>query len=99
MPTLQEQVDKQEEQIKKLTARVNEFMLSDKYHINRNIEIGTPGTRIGTSTAQKLAFFNATPVNQPDTISDPTGGGTIDTQARSAVNALIDRLQELGLIA
>lgn len=33
------------------------------------------------------------------TIADPAGGATIDSQARSAINTLIDRLQALGLIS
>jgi hypothetical protein len=57
------------------------------------------GTKIGTATSQLLGFYNATPVNQPDTVADPSGGGTQDAEARTAINAIIDRLQELGLIA
>jgi hypothetical protein len=59
----------------------------------------TTGTKIGTATSQLLGFYNATPVNQPDTVADPSGGGTQDAEARTAINAIIDRLQELGLIA
>ena len=66
----------------------------------RNIQTGlTTGTKIGTATGQLLGFYGITPVDQPATISDPSGGATIDTQARTAINTLIDRLQELGLIA
>lgn len=32
------------------------------------------------------------------TISDPSGGMTVDSEARSAINDIIDRLQSLGLI-
>lgn len=39
------------------------------------------------------------PVDQLDTITDPSGGATVDSEARTAVNSLIDRLQEIGLIA
>ncbi len=66
----------------------------------RNIQTGrTTGTKIGTAIDQLLSFYGVTPVNQPATISDPSGGGTQDSEARTAINALIDRLQELGLIA
>jgi hypothetical protein len=66
----------------------------------RNIQIGrTTGTQIGTATDQKIGFYGETPVNQPDTVGDPSGGTTVDSQARSAINSIIDRLQELGLIA
>jgi hypothetical protein len=53
------------------------------------------GTKVGTATGQKLGFYGATPVDQPATITD--GSDAASTQA--AVNAVIDRLQELGLIA
>jgi hypothetical protein len=33
------------------------------------------------------------------TITDPAGGGTVDSEARTAINAIIDRLQAHGLIA
>jgi hypothetical protein len=57
------------------------------------------GLRIGGASTSLLGFFGATPVDRPDTVADPTGGSTIDTEARTAVIALIDRLQEIGLIA
>lgn len=37
--------------------------------------------------------------NQGASVSNPTGGVTIDTEARTAINALIDRLRTHGLIA
>lgn len=60
---------------------------------------GTNGLKIGTATTNKIGFFNATPVDQPATVSDPSGGATVDSQARTAISSVIDRLQELGLIA
>lgn len=66
----------------------------------RNIQTGrTTGTMIGTATDQLIGFYGTTPVNQPATIADPASGSTIDTEARTAINTIIDRLQELGLIA
>ena len=59
----------------------------------------TTGTKLGTATTQKIGFYNVTPVDQPATVTDPTGGVTQDAEARTAINAIIDRLQELGLIA
>jgi hypothetical protein len=57
------------------------------------------GIKIGSATSSLLGFYGATPVDRPATVTDPTGGGTIDTEARTAINDIIDRLQELGLIA
>ena len=57
------------------------------------------GLQIGGAATDELGFFGATPVDQPATVSDPSGGITVDTEARAAIAAVIDRLQELGLIA
>ena len=57
------------------------------------------GLNIGDAATALLGFYGATPVDQPATVTDPTGGGTIDAEARTAIEAIIDRLQELGLIA
>jgi len=57
------------------------------------------GLKIGDATTALLGFYGVTPVDQPATVTDPTGGGTIDAEARTSINAIIDRLQELGLIA
>ena len=43
--------------------------------------------------------LSLTPKAQQDTIADPSGGATIDTEARAAINLIIDRLQAFGLIA
>ena len=72
----------------------------------------TTGTKIGTAPTQKLGFWNATPVDQPATVSDAatqvlTGTDTVDitkvtndlTSCKNAINAIIDRLQEAGIVA
>jgi hypothetical protein len=45
------------------------------------------------------AFGVAPPSSQPTKISDPAGGGTIDAEARTAINAIIDVLEGAGLAA
>ena len=35
---------------------------------------------------------------QASSISDPTGGATIDAEARSAINDIIDALQGAGIL-
>jgi len=57
------------------------------------------GLQICSAATDELGFFGATPVDQPATVTDPSGGSTVDTEARAAITSLIDRLQELGLIA
>ena len=84
------------------------FIRSDRFTFSkliqmldgRNFQFGRgTGTKIGTATDQKLSFYGVTPVDQPATVSDPSGGGTVDTEARTAIIALIDRNQEIGTIA
>lgn len=74
----------------------NEFILdAEKGSVGGTLR----GVKIGSATTSLLGFYGVTPVDQPDTVTDPTGGGTQDAEARTAINAIIDRMQELGLIA
>lgn len=57
------------------------------------------GLKIGSAITSLIGFYGVTPVDQPATVADPTGGSTIDAEARTAIGLIIDRLQELGLIA
>lgn len=64
-----------------------------------NFALGTStGTKIGTGSGEKLAFWGATPVTRPTGVSQATGGSTVDAEARAAVNALITRLETLGFL-
>lgn len=57
----------------------------------------TTGTKIGTATTQKLAFFNATPVVQQAANAD-TSGATL-AALETEVNELKATLRTFGLIA
>ena len=57
------------------------------------------GTQIGEATNQLLGFYGTTPVDQGAAVSDASGGTTTDAEARTAINAVISRLEDLGLIA
>ena len=47
-----------------------------------------------------LGVFGVTPpASQPTKISDPTGGATIDSESRTAINAIIDALEGVGITA
>ena len=64
--------------------------------VNRNIKLSTStGTKIGTATTEKLAFYNATPVVQPAAVANATDAASVITQ----LNLLLSRLRDLGLIA
>jgi hypothetical protein len=60
---------------------------------------GTTGTKIGNATSNKFSFWNATPVIQQAHIADPTGGATVDAEARTAINAINALCATLGLTA
>lgn len=76
-----------------------------QFHDGRNVQTGlTTGTKIGTSTSQKLGFWNKTPVDQPadsgtaSTVSDPPTQGEVNAIV-TIVNNIRDRLRETGLMA
>lgn len=73
----------------------------------KNIVLGTTtGTKIGTSTTQKLGFFNATPVVQPGTysVTNSTTDRSFDADAMTlneladVVATLINDIKSVGLI-
>lgn len=47
----------------------------------------------------RLADIEAVVNEQQAAITDPTGGGTVDTQARTAIIAILDALRAHGLIS
>ena len=47
----------------------------------------------------KLSFHNVTPVVQQSHISDPSGGGTVDSECRTAVNSILSVLESYGFTA
>ena len=103
-----EQIQQLENRIKLLENLVFAFVKTDKYYFSKhivladglNIALSTgTGTRIGTGTGQKIGFFNVTPVVQQANIVDPSGGATIDTEARTAINSILDVLDILGFTA
>ena len=71
----------------RLTLQAATLTLADALNIAVNT---TTGTKIGTSTTQKLGFYNATPVVQPAAIADLTvtaTTGTLPTATGSQVIA------------
>ncbi len=85
-------VKKLEEQLQILTDKVifnKDIMLQD----GRDIIVAKGvGTKIGTESTQKLAFFGATPIARQATISTPSsaGGTYSQSQVQSIVNAVIE---------
>lgn len=46
-----------------------------------------------------LGLFGKTPIGQQSSIADPTGGTTVDSQARTAINSILDVLDNFGFTA
>ena len=73
-----------QQKVEELEGVIEKLNKSDRYTFlkllqlldGRNIQLGrSTGTQIGTDTDQKLGFYGVDPVDQPATVSDPTGGG------------------------
>lgn len=55
------------------------------------------GVRVGKAGGT-LGFYGTTPIAIGASVADATGGATVDAEARTAINALISRIEALGLI-
>lgn len=75
----------------------NVFIESQSNNVSLSAVSGT--VRIAVLTTQNLSFYGAGGTPQQAGIADPTGGGTVDTEARAAIVSLITVLETLGLIA
>ena len=73
------------EELNNLLALINRANIAVNIAFN-----ATTGTKIGTATTQKLAFFNATPVVQPTGIID--ADGTL-ADITTKFNALLAKLE------
>lgn len=97
----------EEEIIKIIDERLAHHIKQSKYVFDRPIQIldgnditiaSEHGTRIGTSAAQKIAFFGKTPIIQYPTgyLIQPTGGITIDNEARARIQDINYLLAAFG---
>lgn len=57
------------------------------------------GLKLASAATDKLGFYGATAVVQPTNVANPAGGATIDAEARTAIDAILSRLETLGLFA
>ena len=97
-----------EKRIKLLENRLDQFMYSDRFIMQRDIEMFDRnnfvfskkfGTKIGTATTQKISFHGVTPVIQASAISAPSGGATVDVESRSKINEIRTVLSNKGFTA
>lgn len=52
-----------------------------------------------SGTAPQLGVLGATPVSRQAHIADPSGGATVDTEARTAINSILVALELFGFLA
>lgn len=60
---------------------------------------GGDNTRLQINDNGDTGLYGVTPVAQAAKISDPSGGATVDAEARTAINAIIDALEGIGISA
>lgn len=98
----------QEKLLQDLAGRMNRLEKSDRYTFEkdlqllngRNIQVGVlNGTSIGTRPTQKVSIYGVPAVVQASSISNPSGGTTIDSQSRSAIASIITALKNFGITA
>ena len=54
---------------------------------------------VGADASSKVGFHGTTPTSQAAHIPDPSGGTTVDAEARAAIGAILVALEGKGLVA
>lgn len=83
---MQEQID----QLKKELDELKSLYFKDNFSSSQII-------RKDVSFFGKIGFYNKNPISQQSAISSPSGGATVDTQARAAIDSIRTVLTNLGL--
>ena len=97
----------QEKLLNEIAGLWRKLELSDRYFFqkdialasNRNIKVSGNGSSFGTRTTDKVSLYGVTPIVQQAAISQPSGGATVDSQSRTAINSIITALQNIGITA
>lgn len=103
---IEKEIEIMKSEIQSLRSKLA-FIKSDRFVFSRllqlmdgrNLQTGrSTGSKIGLSANEKVSVYGVSPVIQGATINDPSGGATVDTEARNAIDSLINRLQDFGII-
>lgn len=99
MPTeteiqLQNQIDQLKRQLNNLQQLFYKDNFSDLEIFRKKVQFNSDVKTIG-----KVGFFSKTPLAQQSAITKPTGGGTQDAEARTAIGLIIDLIKNFGFSA
>ncbi len=73
------------------------LQLKDKNQLTV-LDSGIDGINVGATTG-KVGFYNTTPVVKAGGISNPSGGATVDSEARTAINTILTAIRNIGITA
>lgn len=101
---METEIQKLNRQVQDLQNKLNSFLdvytrthfidkdvFNNPVTFNNNITLGKTGTKVG--------FLGKAPIAQQTTITTPSGGATVDSQARSSIGEIKTLLTNLGLTA
>lgn len=99
---METEFQKLQKQVQDLTKELNDF--KDLYYrtnmIDKQIYMNKAYFKNDVYLPNKIAFFgDNTPIAKQPAITPPSGGTTVDYQARSSIGSLITTLTTLGLTA
>lgn len=70
-----------------------DVVMADGKNIATN---ATTGSSFGNAITEKISFYGVAPVVQQSHVIDPSGGGTVDAESRTAINAILVTLETYG---
>lgn len=76
-----------------------EFKTLIQTYANEDINPSAIKTFPNLSVTSTFGVFGVSPVGQQSHVADPAGGGTVDSEARSAINSILTTLETFGFHA
>lgn len=83
-----------EQEIQNLRRKLELFILEYEKNKFSKVEITTKDIQFNGG----VGFYKTLPITQQAHIANPSGGGTADAESRTAINAILVVLENLGLI-
>lgn len=72
-----------------------------EYRFTKNVNFGPNAKLDGNltigETASKIGLYGVAPIARQTAITSPSGGTTVDSQARTAINTIILTLKNVGI--